>query len=332
MTEVEEGPVRRAVDHRCDGLVPAAERRDVAAHHRRGARRRTASIADARSPRPGHARRRRGAPGCVRRRDGRVAARRHHVRRSDERDQGRRQHGQPATGVGVAARRVAVRQRRLATHVRRDAVGDQRRAPPLPRLDAMQGTPPRPRRAAAVVGHDGPAARRTRLDQLGRGHRPGARRVRVVQPQPGRSGRPRRRRALDRRRTARRQAGRRVLHVVRRRPLARAAELERLGRLGADDGARAGPRVPQRAAGASHAAAATAADGAGRDRQHLLRDPGGRGRAHTTSPAPTGWPCSTSTCRGRRRWSSTSDRGCCSRPRSSPAASGARSACRSSTR
>ena len=53
-----------------------------------------------------------------------------------------------------------------------------------------------------------------------------------------------------------------------------------IGRFGADDGARTGPRLPQRAAGTAHAVAASTADGARRDRQHLLRDARRRGRAH----------------------------------------------------
>ena len=76
----------------------------------------------------------------------------------------------------------------------------------------------------------------------------------------------------------------------------------------------------------AHAAAAPAADGAGRDGEHLLRDARRRG-----GPAPAGRRRAAGAARrrprrARRRSSSTSTAASCSRPRCSPAASGARSA------
>ena len=139
------------------------------------------------------------------------------------------------------------------------------------------------------------------------------------------------RRAVDRRRAARRQGRRRVLHVVRRRPLARAAQLVGQRRLRPDDGPRARPRLPQHHARRAHDAAAAAADGARRDGEHLLRDARRRERARAGSTAPSASRCSTSTSPARTRSSSTSTAASCSRPRSSPAASSARSASPSST-
>ena len=127
------------------------------------------------------------------------------------------------------------------------------------------------------------------------------------------------------------KARRRVLHAVRRRPLARAAQLVGPRRLGPDDGPRARPRLPQHHARRPHAAAAAAADGARRDGEHLLRDARRRGRPRRRRRAPSAWPCSTSTSRAPTRSSSTSTAASCSRPRSSPAASAARSASASST-
>ena len=69
----------------------------------------------------------------------------------------------------------------------------------------------------------------------------------------------------------------------------------------------------------AHADAAPAADGAGRDGQHLLRDAGGGGRPRRRHAATSAWPCSTSTSRAPRRWWSTSTAACCSRPRCSAA-------------
>ena len=163
-------------------------------------------------------------------------------------------------------------------------------------------------------------------DLVGRGHRRRPVGVRRVQPDARRARRPGARRAVDRCAPRRRQVGRGILHAVRRRPLARAAELVGLGRVGADHRPRTRPRLPQHDVGRSHGAAAAAPDGARRDRQHLLRDARRRGRAWPASRATIASPCSTSTSRARTRSSSTSTRGSCSRPRSSPDVSGARSA------
>ena len=169
--------------------------------------------------------------------------------------------------------------------VRRDASGGRRRRCPT----SAAGCAPR-RGCTATPGAlpwwdlFAPLPVRAERDLVGRRARHRPRRVRVVQPDARRPRRPRARRAVDRRRAPRRQARRRVLHAVRRRPLAGAAQLERQRRLGADHRARARATpttTPQLAA--SHAAAASTADGAGRDRQHLLRDAGGRGRACSTS-------------------------------------------------
>ena len=62
------------------------------------------------------------------------------VRRGDERDQGRGQHRQPPARLGSPARRVAVRQQRQPGDVRCDAGGGPRLAPRLPPLDASKAS------------------------------------------------------------------------------------------------------------------------------------------------------------------------------------------------
>ena len=188
----------------------------------------------------------------------------------------------------VAARRVAVRQQRepgrRSTPCRRPCA---RRCPTSgawmrvkARLHADDQSMPTPqdRRRPRLVGSRGAAARSPRRHDVGRGDRRRPIGVQRVQPGARRARRPGARRALDRCAPRRRQVGRRVLHAVRRRSLARAAELVGLGRVGADDGPRTRPRLSQHDAGRSHVAAAAAPDGARRDRQHLLRDAGRRGR------------------------------------------------------
>ena len=182
-----------------------------------------------------------------------------------------------------------------------------------------------------VVGPVAPLPQGRLGGLVGRRHRVGAHSVRHLQPRAGRARRPCPRPALDRRQPARRQDRRGVLHAVRRRPLARAAELGGLDRLGPDHGPRARPRLPQHDARRPHAAPEATADGARRDGQHLLRDARRRGRALRGWKAPSGWRCSTSTSSARTRSSSTSTRGSCSSPSCSPAASVARSAPASST-
>ena len=95
----------------------------------------------------------------------------------------------------------------------------------------------------------------------------------------------------------RRQARRGVLHAVRRRPLAGVPQLERQRRLGADDGPRARPRLPQHPARPAHAAAAAAADGAWPRRPASSARRSSSRRGCRASRASTAWRCSTSTCR-----------------------------------
>ncbi len=216
--------------------------------------------------------------------------------------------------------------------VRRDAVGGHRVAPRLPALDAaarpaLHGyegglkwwdlIAPLPQVASEISWDDG-------IDWVRIG-------VRHLQRRARRARRPRPRPAVDRRRPPRRQGRRGVLHAVRRRPLARAAQLVGFDRLRPDHRPRARPRLPQHDARRPHAAPEAAADGARRDGQHLLRDARRRRRAARGWKAPSGWRCSTSTSSARTRWSSTSTRGSCSSRSCSPAASAARSASASST-
>ena len=275
------GPLRRAGHDRLAGVGPPARRRHVAAVDRRA---RSPTGATERLPMAAVRGLATHADPAVRRAayDAELAAWPQvavAVRGGDERDQGRGQHRQPPPPLGVAARRVAVRQRRQPADVRRHAVGGRRRARPT----SAAGCGPRPRSTATTaplpwwdlvaplpVAPVGDLAG-TRASSIVRDG------VRRVQRPPRRARRPRPRRALDRRRAARRQARRRVLHVVRRRPLARAAQLDGQRRLGPDHRPRARPRLPQHHAGRPHAAAAAAADGAGRDGQHLLRDARRRG-------------------------------------------------------
>ena len=142
----------------------------------------------------------------------------------------------------------------------------------LPALPPRQGAAARPRRRSAVVG---PASR-----PVGRaGHVAWASATDHVRdafagysPDLAGARRPRVRRAVGRRRDARRQAGRRVLRGRERRRQPHHDELRRQPGFGVDPRARARPRVPQRRARAAHAAPAAAADGARRDRVDLLRD------------------------------------------------------------
>ncbi len=112
--------------------------------------------------------------------------------------------------------------------------------------------------------------------------------------QLGRTRRSRPRRALDRRRTSRRQDRRSVLHVVQGRPVTGAAQLGGLGQLSPDHRSRTRPRLPQHDAGWPHGTPEAGADGARRDSQHLLRDTRRRGRAE-----PTRWPGTTGPARRR---------------------------------
>ena len=150
-------------------------------------------------------------------------------------------------GWAVAARRIAVREQRVSRPTF-DAMqrGDHRIA-----ADDFRGWM---RTKARLHGHDGPLPWRDLFAPLPvapggisweEGLAPRARRLRRLQRPARVARRPGRRRTLDRRSTARRQGGRGVLHVVRRRPVAGAAQLERLGRLGPDHRARARPRLPQ---------------------------------------------------------------------------------------
>ena len=177
---------------------------------------------------------------------------------------------------------------------------------------------------ARLVGPRRSAPGRPRGHDVGRGHRRRQVGVRRVQPGARRPRRPGTRRALDRRAARRRQVGRGILHAVRRRPLARAAELVRarpsrrrrpptnwatpittrrwsIGRRCSDGSRWRSPRPPASSA-----------------RRWWSRP------ASPDSRATIAWRCSTSTCRARTRSWSTSTRGSCSRPRSTPDASGAR--------
>jgi hypothetical protein len=92
---------------------------------------------------------------------------------------------------------------------------------------------------------------------------------------------------------------------VRRRPVAGAAQLVRLDRLGPDHRARARPRLPQHHARRTHAAPEAAADGARRDGEHLLRDARRRGgprpaRRHRAARAARRRPQSVRQPGGRR--------------------------------
>ena len=98
-----------------------------------------------------------------------------------------------------------------------------------------------------------------------------------------------------------------------------------------DDGPRTRPRLSQHHAGRPHRAPEAGADGARRDRQHLLRDTRRRGRPQPTRRPRTAGAARRRSGRARIRSSSTSTRGSCSRPRSSRDVNAARSVSTSST-
>ena len=105
------------------------------------------------------------------------------------------------------------------------------------------------------------------------------REIRHVQFGHGRVRRPCVRSELDRRRPARRQAGRGVLHGrAGDRGEPRADEFRRQLRAGEHAGARVGARLPQRLPNRAGTAAARCAVDAGRDGEHLLRNAGGPSR------------------------------------------------------
>ena len=148
-------------------------------------------------------------------------------------------------------------------------------------MDAYEGRSSRTRscRRPAVVGsRRSTAVRRCRRVVERRCRRRPVRILRI-QRHARRPRRPSDRRAVDRRGPSPWQERRRILCTVRRRPFTRPAELGRVRRLHADHRARTRPRVPQHDVGGPHRSPATAPDGARRDREHLLRDLGRRGRA-----------------------------------------------------
>ncbi len=237
-------------------------------------------LTDGRRPRHGLDRRSGRAPRRVRGRAGRLADGRRAVRGGDQRDQGRGRRRQPPPPLAAPDRRLAVRQQRRQGDVRCHAGGDRRPASPtsaagcgprpgshghdgaLPWWDLFA---PLPIAGGEVAWSDGVAL----VDDAFSGYSPHLADVlhRAVSE-----------RWID--------AEPRVGKVDgafccrdHRRPLDRADELEGQQRQRADPGARARPRLPQRATGPAHEAAAAAADGAGRDRQHLLRDVDGGTRA-----------------------------------------------------
>ena len=211
-----------------------------------------------------------------------VARRRRRVRGGDERDQGRGRRRRPAAAVGLPRRRLAVRQRRQPADVRRDAGGRRRRARRLPPLAARQGPPARPRRCAAVVGPRRAVAGRRPRRVVGRrrGDRPRRVRAATTTGLGGLVDRALDDRWIDAEPRDGKRGGAFCMAVAGDRSL---VLLNWTG--GADStrtvGPRARPRVPQHDARRPHAAAAAAADGAGRDGEHLLRDARRRRR-----PAP----------------------------------------------
>ena len=107
------------------------------------------------------------------------------------------------------------------------AVGDA--LPDFRRWMRCQGPPARPRRRRCRGGTSSPRCPFAPADLRGTtGSTSSAARSATYSPHARRPRRPRPRRAVDRRRPPRRQARRGVLHAVRRRPLARAAQLGRV--------------------------------------------------------------------------------------------------------
>ena len=224
------------------------------------ARRHRADAADGRRARPGQ---RTPTRPCARPRyDAEMAAwptRRRHVRRGDERRQGRGQRREPPARLGVAARRVAVRQQRQPRHVRRHARRRHRVAARLPALDAQ------PRRA--LHGHDGGAALVRPRRSAARSPRPSvswddglahrARRVRrrTAARSPAWSTGPSTSSGSTPARDRARRGGAFCMPFVDDRSL---VLLNWSGSVDvrADHRARAGPRLPQHPAGPPHAAAA----------------------------------------------------------------------------
>ena len=274
-----------------------------------------------------------GPRGGLRRRDGGLADDRHADRGGDERHQGRGQHRQPAPQLGQPARCFAVRQQRQPATFEAMQAAVTASLPDFRRWMRLKASAARLRRAGSSGGTSSRRCHTVALgDLVGRRASTWVRTAfATYSPRARRARRPCPRPALDRRRPARRQDRRSVLHAVRRRPLARAAELVGLDRLGPDHGPRARPRLSQHDARRPDAAPEATADGARRDGQHLLRDARRRRRALRGWKAPSGWRCSTSTSSDRTRSSSTSTRGSCSSPSCSPAANVARSAPASST-
>ena len=313
------GPGLRAGPHRRPGLGEAARRHHRSAHRagrpgRPDDERRGRAAADEHRARPGHRPRRRRASGGVRGRAGGVGDRGGAAGRRPQRVQGRGQHAQPPPGLGRLARPGAVQQQRRPRHARGDAGGGRGRRSPTSPATPGQGRAARPRRRAAVVG-PARAGRRAAAASLARGHRlrwptrsPATRPAWPTWCARADDG------GLARRRAARRQGRRRVLHAGAGRRQPRAAQLRRQLRQRADAGPRARPRLPQRQPGPPHAAAAPDADGAGRDGEHLLRDDHGAGRPgrrRRRPGGPAGHPRRRPAGRRPRSWP-TSTRGSCS--------------------
>ncbi len=124
-------------------------------------------------------------------------------RSGDERDQGRGQRPQPAAGLALAARRLALRQQREPADVRRDAVCGRRRTARPPPLDAREGGAPRPRSRPGLPWWDlvAPLPFASADGVVGRGRRRRAHGVRRLQRHARRPRRSGPRRAVDRRRT-----------------------------------------------------------------------------------------------------------------------------------
>ena len=310
------GPVQR------DGVGQAARQRRLPARGagglcaRRGRRARGhhGAAADERGARAGPRPERRRAPGRLRGRAGRLGACRGAAGRRVERHQGRGPHAQPAARLARRPRAGAVRQQHRPRDARRDARGVSRVVPRLPPLPAA------PRRAcSAASGCPGGTSSRpsaaTARTRPGRGTNAAAFVVEQFGTYSPRLAELPRRALRERWIDAEPRDGKRdgaFCMGVRGDESAVflnfAPELRRRQHAGP----RAGPRLSQPQPGPAHAVAARHADGAGRDRQHLLRDHRRQRGAPGRPGRPSGSPSSSTSSRAAARSWSTSTRASCS--------------------
>ena len=220
---------------------------------------------------PGPRPRRASTQGRVRGRAGRLEDGGGAPRRRLERDQGGGEHAQRPPGLAGRPGPGPVPEQRRPPDAGGDAAGLPGIVPGLPALPAHQGPPAGPG-APALVGPVRPGGRGGAGVGLRRGGAVRGGAVRDLLPGPGRAGPAGGRGALDRRRAPGREARRGLLHGPAPGRVARLPQLRAVFQQRADPGPRAGPRLPQRAAGATHADAAPDPHAPGGDGQHLLPD------------------------------------------------------------